>query len=132
MRKARNLKWFHTHTAGINHLVIPAILESEIAVTNAKGVYSHSLAEYAMFACSYFAKNLPRLLRSKAEKKWDEFAVEELRGRTMGVVGLGDIGLSTAKMAKAFGMNVIGVRRTTTLSDAERSIVVRSPPLCVL
>ncbi len=52
-----------------------------------QGVYSDSLAEFALAACSYFAKDLPRLQRAKADKKWDPFEVEELRGKTFGVVG---------------------------------------------
>jgi len=89
-------------------------------------VYSHSLAEYALFGCSYFAKNYHRLAASKAEKKWDVFTVEELRGRTMGVIGLGDIGMNTAKIAKAFKMNIIGVRRNLRLTEKEKQTIVFS------
>ena len=52
-----------------------------------QGVYSNSLAEYALTACNWFAKDLPRLQRAKADRKWEPYEVEELRGKTMGVVG---------------------------------------------
>jgi phosphoglycerate dehydrogenase-like enzyme len=56
-------------------------------MTNAKGQFSSSLAEYVMMACSYFAKDIPRLLRQKREKVWHDFDIMELRGKTMGIVG---------------------------------------------
>ena len=49
-------------------------------------------------ACSYFAKNIPKLLEQKGAKVWHDFDIEELRGKTMGIVGYGDIGRSTAKL----------------------------------
>ena len=58
-------------------------------MTNAKGVYSHSLAEFTLTCCSFFAKDFPRLLRQKADANWAPYDVEELRGKTLGVVGYG-------------------------------------------
>ena len=54
-------------------------------------------------ACSYFAKNIPKLLEQKGAKVWHDFDIEELRGKTMGIVGYGDIGRSTAKL----GMSIV-------------------------
>lgn len=44
-----------------------------------QGVFSSSLAEWALFACSYFAKDLPRMLRQQRDCKWEKYDVEELR-----------------------------------------------------
>lgn len=65
-------------------------------------------------------------MKSKGERKWDVFNVEELRGRTMGIIGLGDIGFTTATIAKAFKMNIIGVKRNATLDENEKEIIVNS------
>jgi len=62
-------------------------------------------------ACSYFAKDLPRLMKQKEQKDWDKYSVEEIRGKTMGIIGYGDIGKAAAKLAKAYGMKVITLRR---------------------
>jgi phosphoglycerate dehydrogenase-like enzyme len=64
-----------------------------------------------MMAMSYFAKDLPRLLKNKQDKNWDKYSVQELRGATLGVVGYGDIGRATAKLAKCYGMKVTALRR---------------------
>eukprot|EP00775_Hariotina_reticulata_P005492 gene5492-5727_t len=119
--KLTGLAWLHSSSAGLEHLLFPELIESPVTLTNAKGVYSHSLAEYALTCCSWFAKDFPRLLAAKAAHQWDAYDVEELRGKTLGVVGLGDIGKATAALAKAFKMKVIGLRRNTTLTAAEQA-----------
>lgn len=84
------LEWIHSITAGVDHILCPAITDNdEIVLTNAKGVFSNSLAEYAMTACSFFAKDIRRLRRQQQEKKWDKFPVQELKNKTIGIVGYG-------------------------------------------
>lgn len=51
--------------AGIEHVVFPALIESDVVLTNARGCFSHSLAEFALFGCKYFALDFPRLQRAK-------------------------------------------------------------------
>jgi len=74
-------------------------------------MFSSTLAEYCMLAISYFAKDLPRLMRQKNDANWDQYPISEIRGSTLGVVGYGDIGRASAKLAKAYGMRVIGLKR---------------------
>jgi phosphoglycerate dehydrogenase-like enzyme len=107
------LVWIHSITAGVDHILCPEIVDNnDILLTNAKGavscamlaqplpscqgvrgvivtlgVFSSSLAEYVMTACSYFAKDIPRLLHQQKECHWEKFCVRELRGATMGIVG---------------------------------------------
>eukprot|EP00210_Caulerpa_lentillifera_P003429 g3272.t1 len=120
LAKAKQVRWIHSATAGINHLPVKEIKALNIPITNNKGAYSHSLAEFSLFACNYFAKNCARLMTAKKAKKWEQFEVEELRGRTMAIIGLGDIGFCTAKIAKAFGMKIIGIRRNLSLNEQEK------------
>jgi phosphoglycerate dehydrogenase-like enzyme len=89
---------------------------SKIQVTNAKGQFSSSLAEYVFFACSYFAKQLPRLEANKKARIYEKFDVQELRGKTLGIVGYGDIGRACAKLATVYGMRIIALRRHPYLS----------------
>jgi phosphoglycerate dehydrogenase-like enzyme len=63
--KLTNLKWMHSASAGLEHLLFPELVSSPVTLTNAKGVYSHSLAEYTLAACNWFAKDFPRLLAAK-------------------------------------------------------------------
>jgi phosphoglycerate dehydrogenase-like enzyme len=117
------LVWIHSITAGVDHLMCPEIIDNdEIVLTNAKGIYSSSLAEYVMAVCSYFAKDIGRMKRQQAEGVWDKFMVGELRGKTMGIIGYGDIGQSCARLAKAYGMKVLALRRNPDLSAHDRHV----------
>jgi len=118
--KLSSVRWIHSNMAGLDFFMFPELKNSTgITVTNSKGVYSSSLAEYALFAAKYFALNTPRLLRQKADSTWEKFPVEELRGKTLGVIGYGDIGRATGTLAKAFGMEVLASRRNPDLSKGD-------------
>lgn len=117
------LKWIHSITAGVDHILCPEITENQdIVLTNAKGIYSSSLGEYAIGACLYFAKDFNRLDRQKAEKCWNKYVVSELRGKVMGIVGYGDIGRACAMLAKPFGMEVIALRKRPELSAGDEYV----------
>ena len=117
------LSWIHSVTAGLDHMLCPEIADDpNLILTNAKGIYSSSLAEYVMAACSYFAKDFPRLMQQRKEKKWERYCVGELRGKTMGIIGYGDIGRACAVLAKAYGMEVYGLRRNPELSAQDEYI----------
>lgn len=144
LKKFPSLEWVHTRSAGIDfiasegkrlrvsvasslssYLIDSSIVcsirchasdlaKSNVTLTNAKGMFSSTLAEYCMMACSYFAKDLPRLMKQKNNIQWQQYPVLELRGSTLGVVGYGDIGRASAKLAKAYGMRVLGLKRNAS------------------
>ena len=95
------------------------IRDGPLPLTNSKGAYSRTLAEYSIGAFLYFAKDMRRLLRQQKAKQFEKFPMGELHKATLGVIGYGDIGRATARLAKAFGMRVIGTRRRTELSDGD-------------
>ncbi|MCW5976821.1 MAG: D-2-hydroxyacid dehydrogenase [Bryobacteraceae bacterium] len=116
---APNLKWVHSFSAGVNNLMFPEFIESPVPLTNARGVFSRSLAEFAIGAALFFAKDFRRMLRQQQAGVWEEFDVEELHGKTMGIVGYGSIGRAVAEKAKAFGMRVIAVRRRPEAGEGD-------------
>lgn len=111
LNKFPSVEWVHTRSAGVDFIASDALFASHVQLTNAKGMFSSTLAEYCMMACSYFAKDLPRLMRQKEAIHWEQYPVRELRGSTLGIVGYGDIGRACAKLAKAYGMKVLGLKR---------------------
>lgn len=121
--KFPSVEWVHTRSAGIDFIssqnLFYKLNAADIQLTNAKGMFSSTLAEYCMLACSYFSKDLPRLMRQKNEANWEQYPVLELRGSTLGVVGFGDIGRASAKLAKAYGMKVLGLKRTVPESFSD-------------
>eukprot|EP00533_Pseudo-nitzschia_delicatissima_P008403 CAMPEP_0116087168 /NCGR_PEP_ID=MMETSP0327-20121206/5227_1 /TAXON_ID=44447 /ORGANISM="Pseudo-nitzschia delicatissima, Strain B596" /LENGTH=365 /DNA_ID=CAMNT_0003578233 /DNA_START=244 /DNA_END=1341 /DNA_ORIENTATION=- len=115
-----SLEWIHSRSAGVDTYMSKTLEESsdDLIMTNAKGAFSSTLAEYTMLAIGYFAKDLPRLMRNKQASNWEKYCVEEIRGATLGVVGYGDIGRAAAKLAKAYGMKVIALRRNVPSQEA--------------
>ena len=108
---AHRLEWIHSRYAGLDSVLFPALVDSPIPLTNGRGVFSQSLGEFALLGMLFFAKDVRRLMRSQAERKWDPFTVAELRGQTAGIVGYGDIGRAIAQRAHALGMRVLALRR---------------------
>ena len=89
------------------------------ARASSAGVHATPLAEWAIFGILAFTKGLPQLQADQRARRWaDHFPVRELRGSTVLVVGLGEIGRETARLAEAFGMDVLSVRRREGDLDA--------------
>jgi phosphoglycerate dehydrogenase-like enzyme len=121
--RAPRVRWVHSRSAGVENILFPALVEAPVVVTNARGAYSRSLAEWAMAGVLFFAKDLRRLLRSQAEGRWDVFEPEEIAGRTLGIVGYGDIGRAVARYARALGMTVLALRRRPERDDLAHEVV---------
>jgi len=122
LQKFPTVEWVHAQSAGIDFLVCDELSATTPVMTNAKGQFSSSLAEYAMLACSYFAKGIPQLIRQKGAKSWTKFDVQELRGQTMGIVGYGDVGRAVAKLAKQYGMKIVALRRNPRRDTDEEKL----------
>jgi phosphoglycerate dehydrogenase-like enzyme len=71
------ISWIQSRNAGIDSILSSAVTDAyaagRIIMTNAKGQFSSSLAEHALAACSYFAKDYPRLRRNQQAKQWDQY-----------------------------------------------------------
>lgn len=112
------LKWVQSWWTGVDSLLYPEIIHHDIIVTNARGLYAPPLAEFTLFACLYFAKNYLRLESQKGERKWQKFEAGRLFGKTIGIFGLGEIGLEIARRAVALDMKVIASKRRCNLKPA--------------
>jgi len=111
LESAPKLSWIHQRSVGLDAALFPELIASPIPLTNGRGTFSQSLGEFVITGALYFAKFIPRMLKIKAERKWEEFNVLELSTQTMGIVGHGDIGRAIARRAKALGMKVLALRR---------------------
>jgi len=116
VRANPGLRWVQATSAGAGEQVGAARLTDEelhrVTVTSAAGVHARPLAEFAVLAMLAFAKDLPRILADQRARRWDHHPVAELSGRTLLIVGIGQIGAEVARMTATFGMRVIGLNRT--------------------
>jgi len=111
---AKKPKWVHSFYTGIDALsgfAGESLKEGEQTLTNAKGAYSPSLAEWVITSCLYFNKQIQRCQINREQKVWDKFVMNTLYGKTIGFVGFGHIAQTSAKLAKAFGMRVLALRK---------------------
>lgn len=117
--QAPQLRWVHSLSAGVETLLFPGMLAHPLTLTNGRGMFKRSLAEFVIAGCLFFAKDMRRLRASQAKGAWDPFYMQELHGRTLAIVGYGEIGRAAAGLAKAFGMRVLAYRRRPELSRAD-------------
>lgn len=117
--QCRSLEWVHSLSAGLENSLFPELVASPLPMTNSRGVFARSLAEWVIAGCLYFDKSFARLAVQKAAREFTPFDVEELHGKTMGIVGHGRIGQLTAERARAFGMKIIALRRRPELSHGD-------------
>jgi phosphoglycerate dehydrogenase-like enzyme len=122
LARSPKLRWIHSRSAGLDGLMFPALVESPVPLTNGRGVFSQSLGEFILAGILYFAKDIPRMLRSQKAGLWDQFDVQEIRGQTLGIIGYGDIGRAIAKRASAMEMKVLGMRRRPELSEGDANV----------
>ena len=121
-RQCPKLGWVHSLSAGLENSLFPELVASPVPMTNSRGVFARSLAEWVIAGCLYFDKQLPRLMAQKGASDWTAFDIEELHGKTMGIVGYGKIGQLTAARARAFGMKIIALRKRPELSKGDANI----------
>ncbi|HEY3457296.1 MAG TPA: D-2-hydroxyacid dehydrogenase [Bryobacteraceae bacterium] len=112
----RKVKWVHSLSAGVERVLIPAFRESPVPLTNARGVFKRSLAEFALLGMLYFSKRVRRLVESQRAHKWDDFSTEFIENKVMGIVGYGEIGRECALLAKPLGVKIYAVRRNPSRS----------------
>ncbi|MFH1486354.1 MAG: D-2-hydroxyacid dehydrogenase [Chloroflexota bacterium] len=112
VERAPRLRWVHTSSAGIDTLIRTSLWGSDVVLTNSSGIHAIPMREHVLAVMLMFAKNAPQYFADKQQRFWKRRLPMELAGRTLGVVGMGRIGGEVARLAKAFEMRVIAVRRT--------------------
>lgn len=117
---APRVRWVQATSAGIGQFVRRMGYDTRMPdtrFTTASGVHAQPLAEFCAMAMLMFSRNLWQMQRLQAERRWERFGATDLAGRTLGVIGLGRIGAAVARLGKALGMTVLGVKRTAAGAD---------------
>ena len=109
LAKGANLKWIQALGTGIDGIVDQPSLRREVLVTNMHGFHGAPVSEAALMSMLALARDLPRSLRSQRERKWVRFPGSLIRGKTVGIFGIGAIAAELAPRCKAMGMTVVGI-----------------------
>lgn len=127
IERAPNLKWIQTMLAGVDHFLDQDMVKSRITITNAKGIHRIQITEVVFEKMLMFVKMAPMYFQYQQEKKWERHVLARLQGKTLGIIGLGNIGRQIAHVGKAFGMRVVAIRRTTKKISKARNVDILYP-----
>ncbi|MDT8859819.1 D-2-hydroxyacid dehydrogenase [Alkalihalobacillus sp. MEB130] len=108
-----SVQWIQTCTAGVNYLPLEKLQSRNIQVTSANGVHSYPISETIFALMLGLTRKIHSYVRNQQTKKWHHENMKlEIHEKTIGIIGVGAIGQETAKIAKAFGMKVLGIRHS--------------------
>src|SRR5690554_1164456 len=116
---ADSLKWIHVAAAGVDKLLFDELRDSDVIVTNSRGIFDRPIAEFVLASILGFAKDLPGSLLRQQQSIWEHRETERIDDKSALIVGTGSIGRETARLLTAVGMRVSGVGRTERSADAD-------------
>jgi phosphoglycerate dehydrogenase-like enzyme len=125
--RAPKLKWVQVMSAGVDRFLDSDFRRSPVILTNVSGIHATPISEFVMEQMLMFAKNALLCFELKQKRQWQRYSPSTLRGKTVGIVGLGHIGKEVARLSKAFGMRVIATRRSKPRTQHTRNVDLMLP-----
>ncbi|MEF8800135.1 MAG: D-2-hydroxyacid dehydrogenase [Halolamina sp.] len=114
-----DVQWVQALSAGVDSYPREAMAEAGIVLTNASGVHAEPIGEQVLGAMLSFERRFLESQHNKERNSWERVEGGELKGKTLGIVGVGSIGSRVAELGSAFGMEVLGTKRNPeTMPDA--------------
>ena len=111
--QARKLRWVHNFGAGADGVLYPDSRASDVILTTSKGAHAAPISEHCLTFMLMFAHQMPTFMRWQQEGKNGRPFIDELFGKTVGIIGLGNIGRELARRCRdGFGMRVVGTSRS--------------------
>ena len=124
--QATKLRWIHSPAAAVHQFMFPALVNSDVVLTNAREVHGPGVAEHVMALILSIAKRIPESVRFQQRHIWGQDKLWsggrcplDVAGATLGLVGFGSIGRNVARHAHSMGMKVIVVREHPATNRAE-------------
>ncbi|MBP2630100.1 MAG: Glyoxylate reductase [Firmicutes bacterium] len=112
--QATRLKWVHSLSAGVDKLLSPEFISSDITLTNSRGIHGIPMAEHVLAMMLTFTRSIHQTYENQKARAWQLLSLEELYDKSIAIIGLGSIGREIAKRAKCLGMKVLATKRTMT------------------
>ena len=111
--RLEGLRWFHTFSAGVDSPAFQVIIDRGAVLTNSSGASAPSIAQYVLAMMLHRTKPVDAWREQQERREWLQLEGGELTGQAAGIIGTGAIGGEVARLAKAFNMRTIGMRRST-------------------
>ncbi|TKH12627.1 D-2-hydroxyacid dehydrogenase [Peribacillus simplex] len=110
---ASEVKWIQTWSAGVNALPLENLEQKNVQITTANGVHAYPISETIFALMLALTRKVDTYIKQQQTKTWHHAHMkQEIHEKTIGIIGVGKIGKETAKIAKAFGMTVLGMRHS--------------------
>jgi len=109
---APKLRWIHVTGAGIEPLLPLDWLPPRVTLTNNSGVHIEKIRESAMMLLLMLNARIPAIASNQRKSEWQQIFTPKIRGRTVLVIGVGNMGGAVAQAARQLGLHVLGVRRS--------------------
>ena len=109
---AKRLRWVHSITAGVEDILFPELISSEVVLTNGQGCFGSAIADYVIQYALMLSKGQNQRYANQLQAGWDRTSrhpLQDMEGKTLLILGLGGIGSQVAQRAKGFGMNILAV-----------------------
>jgi phosphoglycerate dehydrogenase-like enzyme len=123
------LEWIHVAAAGVDTLLFPALRDSDVVVTNARGIFERPIAEFVLASVLAEAKLLHQSHDHQRAHQWMHREPRSVARATVVVVGTGAIGREIARLLRAVGMDVRGAGRRPAAADPDFGAIVSSADL---
>lgn len=127
IRRGPKVKWFQVTSAGVDRLTRHEIWNSSILITGVSGIHAAAISEFVLGTMLMFAKGALHSFENMQKHEWERYLSTMLHGRTVGIVGLGNIGREIARLSKAFNMRVIATRRSARKTGKARNVDILLP-----
>ena len=111
LKSLSNLKWIQLISVGAEEWVQHPLIRPEVIITNTKGIYADSVAEYVLWALLTLYRKFHTVMKNQRRRRWKHISGPGLKGKVLGVLGMGNIGQAIATRARSFGMQIIGITR---------------------
>ena len=118
------LRWVQLYSAGPDPILYHPLFQTSVIFTTASGVHAINMAEYVLTVVLGWFHRFPQTLALQQRRRWPSnsertavFVSDELRGKTIGIVGYGSIGRQVARLAGAFGMRILALHRSPDHRD---------------
>ena len=113
------LRWIQWGGAGVDAVLFPELVASDVQLTNARGVFDRAMAEYTLGLILSFGKDFFETYTAQREHRWSYRLTELMAGRSVLVVGVGSIGREIARTLKRMDFVVSGVGRSARGADPD-------------
>ncbi len=101
------LRWIQSSAAGLDHCLVPEVIESNILVTSASGVLADQVTEHTLALLLGFLRSMPVFYRAQQQREFIRRPTRDLHHKTIGIVGLGGVGRRLAEVLSVFQTRIL-------------------------